>query len=196
MEVQFEPVVQTKLAAEKLVRDAVAEKGLPAVILRPGQIFGPGGEKFAPSGAIGMAGRWIVVGNGSHPVPLVHVEDVVDALVLAGERPAADVAGQVFQLVDPELVTQRQYVEAARRRPDLTAARKAVFIPKWFMMAASGVIEKLGAVLKRDLPLSRYRVESLRPPYPFDISAAQTRLGWSPRLGVRRGLDQTYGPKP
>ena len=182
---------QTKLAAEKIVREAIEQRGLPAVILRPGQIFGPGGEQFAPSGAIGMAGRWIVVGNGSHKLPLVYVEDVVDALILAAEKPG--VIGKVIQLVDPTPITQREFVAVARRRADLPAARKALYVPKWFMMLASWGVEKLGAVLKKDLPLSRYRIESLRPPYPFNITPAETLLGWKPAIGTRRGLDLTYG---
>jgi len=182
---------QTKLASEKLVLAAIREKGLPAVILRPGQIFGPGGEQFAPSGAIGMAGRWIVVGGGGHKLPLVYVEDVVDALILAAERP--DVVGGVFQLVDPTPITQREFVKVAQRRADIPAARKVAYVPQWFMMLASRGIEMLGKVLKKDLPLSRYRIRSLRPPYPFDITAARTRLGWEPRVGTREGLDRTYG---
>ncbi|MCC6536587.1 MAG: NAD-dependent epimerase/dehydratase family protein [Bryobacterales bacterium] len=183
---------QTKLASEKLVLDAVRERGLPAVILRPGQIFGPGGEHFAPSGAIGLAGRWVVVGNGSHKLPLVYVDDVVDALILAAEKPG--VVGQTFQLVDPTPITQNEFVQVARRRPDLSAARKSVRVPTWFMMLAARGIETIGNLLKREMPLSRYRIASLRPPYPFDISAAQNKLGWTPRIGTRAGLDRTYGP--
>jgi len=50
---------RTKLIAENVVLDAVRNQNLPAVILRPGQIFGPGAEKTPPSGVIGLAGRWL-----------------------------------------------------------------------------------------------------------------------------------------
>ena len=51
-----------------------------------------------------------------------------------------------------------------------------------------------GRVLGRDVPLTRYRVHSLRPLANFDLAAARTKLGWTPRVGVRRGLDLTFGP--
>ena len=62
---------QTKLVAEKVVLDAIRNQDLPAVILRPGQIFGPGSGKAAPSGVIAIAGRWIVMGSGALPLNLV-----------------------------------------------------------------------------------------------------------------------------
>src|SRR6185436_6300448 len=77
---------QAKLDAERIVKDAIRDQGLQAVIVRPGQIFGRGAEKFAPAGTIAFGGRWIVVGDGRRPLAAVHLEDLVDALVLAAER--------------------------------------------------------------------------------------------------------------
>ena len=88
---------QAKLEAERVVMEAVREQGLSAVILRPGQIFGRGAEKFAPGGTIAFGGRWIVVGDGSLPLSMVYIEDLVDALLLAAER---DVSGSTFHIVD------------------------------------------------------------------------------------------------
>jgi predicted dehydrogenase/nucleoside-diphosphate-sugar epimerase len=180
---------QTKLAAEAIVLDAVANRGLPAAIIRPGQIFGPGAERTSPAGAIGLAGRWVVVGSGKHKLPLVYVEDVVDGLIQAATRPEA--LGAVIQLVDPTPVTQKEFVNICRRSQVLRPPIKSLYIPKWFMKLASWGVDKLGKLLKRDLPLSPYRVDSLRPPSPFDITAARTRLGWEPRVGTRQGLEIT-----
>src|SRR5262249_1057776 len=55
---------RTKLEAEGLVLDAIQHHDLPAVILRPGQIFGPGAEHVSPNGVIAIGGQWIVAGNG------------------------------------------------------------------------------------------------------------------------------------
>ena len=181
---------QTKLTAENDVLEAIRTRGLPAVVVRPGQIFGPGAERVSPAGSIGMGGRWTVVGNGMHLLPMVYVDDVVDGLIAAAERPEA--LGQIVQLVDPTPLTQRDFVSIARRSiPSL----KAGTVPRWFMMLVARGIEFLGGLLKRDMPLSRYRVASLKPPYPFDISAAGRLLGWRPRVGTRKGLDITYPVK-
>ena len=78
---------QTKLEAERMVLAATKERGLDAVIVRPGQIFGPGAEKVTPNGVIKLAGQWIVAGNGKRMLPAVYIEDVVDGS--AGRRNGA-----------------------------------------------------------------------------------------------------------
>ncbi len=65
-------------------------------------------------------------------------------------------------------------------------------VPEWFLMLAALGVELLGAILKRPVPLTRYRVRSLRPLSPRDTSRATAILGWAPRIGVRRGLEITY----
>ncbi|MEO7679931.1 MAG: NAD-dependent epimerase/dehydratase family protein, partial [Sphingomonas sp.] len=90
---------QTKLTAEAMVSDAIRDHALPAVIIRPGQIIGPGAERVTPNGTLAIAGRWIAVGAPSQSLPLVYVDDVVDALLLASSEPAA--VGRIFNVVDP-----------------------------------------------------------------------------------------------
>ena len=182
---------QTKLVAEKVVLDAIRNQDLPAVILRPGQIFGPGSGKAAPSGVIAIAGRWIVMGSGALPLNLVYIEDLVDAILLAGSK--KDVCGQIFQVVDPETVSQRAYIDAAGRYN--SGAPRVAYVPKAVLYAGAWGVEMLGRVLKRQVPLSRYKIRSLAPLSPFDGSAARDKLGWTPAVGTRKGLLRTFADK-
>ena len=181
---------QSKLEAEKIVLDAARRQDLPAVILRPGQIFGAGAEKVAPSGTIAIAGRWVVIGSGKLPLPLVYVEDVVDALLLAEKR--NDPAGSVFHLVDPAVVTQNEYLELCRKVPG--NALRIWRLPRWLLLGASVGVEALCGLLRRGAPVSRYRLRSARPLGPCDCSAATEKLGWALRTGVRSGLKAVFEP--
>jgi predicted dehydrogenase/nucleoside-diphosphate-sugar epimerase len=179
---------QTKLKAEQIVLHAIDENGLSACVVRPGVIFGPGVEKSSPAGSFSMFGRWVVVGNGSLPLPLVYVDDVVDALLLAAD--SATITARLVNLVDPIIITQREFVKSARlRHPTI----KASYVPKQLLLLAALGIEMAGRILKRDVPLSRYRIQSIRPLGDFDLTIAREHLGWAPRVGVREGLKRTFG---
>jgi 2-alkyl-3-oxoalkanoate reductase len=179
---------QTKLAAEQAVLAAVRERGLPAVVIRPGQIFGPGAENSTPNATIAIAGRWFAVGSSAQSLPLVYVDDVVDALRLAEERSGAQ--GRIFNVVDPQSVTHREYVDHCRRK--LGDKLKLVRVPTFMFMALGFAVEMLGRIFHRSVPITRYRVRSLRPLANFDLTAANRDLGWSPRVGVREGLRRTF----
>lgn len=183
---------QTKLAAETLVLNAARKRGLPAVILRPGQIFGPGAEKVSPSGVFELAGRWIVNGSGRHPLPLIYIDDVVDALLLAEKYSAAN--GPIFHIVDPEPVDQKTYITCQRAwaQAGQGHAAKVSFCPQPLLLLLAVLAEMAGALLKRAVPLTRYRIRSLPPLYPFDLSASEKDLGWHPRVGIQEGLKRTF----
>jgi len=178
---------QTKLEAEKMVLDAARQGRIDAVVLRPGQIYGPGAEKFPPSGTIGIAGRWLVVGSGDRYVPFVYVDNVVDAMLQAAEADLA--SGSIFQLVDPGGITQKEYVEAVRRSG---RAVRASYVPAWLLKTAGVGIELLGKILKRSVPLTPYRVKSITPLWPCDCTAAHVTLGWKPRVSLEQGLANTF----
>jgi nucleoside-diphosphate-sugar epimerase/predicted dehydrogenase len=167
---------RAKLAAECLVRDAVVSHGLDAVIVRPGQIVGPG--RFGPGTVDGVrAGRFLVVlGDRASILPLVHVDDVVEALVRAAR--ATVPSGAVYHVVDECLVTR----EALARR---IAAGARVFCVPSTMLAGLGLVgEVVGRVLRREPPLSRYRVRSTAARVRFDCGRAARELGWRPNAGT------------
>jgi predicted dehydrogenase/nucleoside-diphosphate-sugar epimerase len=178
---------RTKLLAEKMVLDAVRERGLRAVIVRPGQIFGPGAERVTPNGIIGIAGRWLVAGNGSRLLPLVYRDDAVDALQLAEKSEGA--VGQLVNVVDPARVSQNEYLRHCSSVEGLRVQR----VPVWLLMIGATGIEILGELMKREVPLTRYRIRSLKPLSPFDVTKAKNVLGWSPAVGVQEGLRRTFG---
>lgn len=92
-----------KLEQERLVRRYGRRHGLPIVILRPPNVYGP----FAPftSGLIGKirAGAMAVVDGGTNPCNLVYVDNLVQATLLALWRPEA--VGETFFVTDDERVT-------------------------------------------------------------------------------------------
>jgi predicted dehydrogenase/nucleoside-diphosphate-sugar epimerase len=178
---------QAKTAAEKVVLDAVRDRHLRAVLLRPGRVFGPGMTLLTPEVARKMGNFFVVLGDGTRDLPLVYVEDVIDAIVLAAETSEFD--GRVFHIVDRTRITQNQVVRDYISKNAKKA--RVIHVPVAVVYGLALGFEVLSKVLNRPAPLSIYRVKSALARMQFDCTRAEKELGWKPRIGVASGLQET-----
>ena len=150
--------------------------GVPVVVLRPATIYGPGAPVVNPM--IGFRYRRVVVvlGGGGFVLPLVYVDDVVDAIVRSIEL--VDANGQIFNVVDRALVTKRQYVDNVIR-PVFPSAL-VVYVPYSMVYSAVWVQELLLALLRRRPFLTRYRLTASQRSVLYDNSRLVECLGWRP----------------
>jgi nucleoside-diphosphate-sugar epimerase len=170
---------RAKLEAEQLVA-AAAAAGLPTVILRPGQIFGGGIPLINGAVARNAGGRWLVLGDGKLELPLVYIDDVVDAILCSiAKRPTH---GEVIQIIDPEHLTQEEVLGlAGGTRPIMRLPRPLVF--------ALGKLSELPlGALGRPSPIAVYRLKSALARLHYESDRAESLLGWKPRVGVREGI--------
>ena len=114
---------RTKKLAEDLVN---AAHDLPAAILRPKAIFGPGDRALLPRLiAAARAGRLPLIGNGQNRVDLTYVGNVVRAILLALDSDAA--VGKTYTITNDEhpllwevirsVLTRLNIAPALRRAP-------------------------------------------------------------------------------
>jgi nucleoside-diphosphate-sugar epimerase len=93
------PYGRSKQEGERLVLGS----GLPAVVVRPSHVYGPGGwyaHELIPR--LRQPGRFAVIGRGENLWDVVHVDDVVSALILAVEGAPA---GAIYHVADDEPIT-------------------------------------------------------------------------------------------
>jgi predicted dehydrogenase/nucleoside-diphosphate-sugar epimerase len=178
---------QAKTAAEKIVLDAVRERQLQAVLLRPGRVFGPEMTLLTPEVARKMGNLFVILGDGTRELPLVYVEDLVDAIVLAAETGNFD--GRVYHIVDRTQITQNEVVRDYIFKNSKKA--KVFHVPLAIVYSLALGFELLSEVLNRPVPLSIYRLKSALARMQFDCSRAEKEIGWRPRVGVASGLQAT-----
>ncbi len=178
---------QAKTEAEKIVRDAVRDRNLPAVLLRPGRVFGPGASLLTPDVARRIRNYFVILGDGTRELPLVYVEDVVDAIVLAAKKNKFD--GSVFHIVDQARITQNQLVQDHVLKNARNA--KVIHVPTSIVYSLALGLEVLGKALRRAPPLSIYRVKSALARMQFDCTMAEREIDWRPRVGIASGLQET-----
>lgn len=102
---------RTKLELEKAVLDAVRDKGLQGTIIQPTIVYGPFSRPWtiAPAEML-LYGTVILPDRGEGLCNAVHVDDVVDAMILMSQRPEA--VGQRFVISGPETVTWGRFFES------------------------------------------------------------------------------------
>lgn len=113
LEERYDAYVYGKLKQDELVWHYRKHFGIPAVIVRPGIVFGPG--KKAIPGFVGMDtfGFFMHLGGRGH-IPLNYVENCAHAIVLAGL--VEGVEGDVFNVVDDDLPTSRAFLRAYKQQ--------------------------------------------------------------------------------
>jgi nucleoside-diphosphate-sugar epimerase len=142
---------------------------------------------LTPEVARRLGNLFVILGDGIRELPLVYVEDVIDAVVLAAETSKFD--GRIFHIVDRTKITQDQVVRDYISKNAKNA--KVIHLPVAIVYSLALGFELLSKVLNRSVPLSIYRVKSALAPMRFDCSRAENELGWRPRVGVASGLQET-----
>jgi nucleoside-diphosphate-sugar epimerase len=153
--------VSTPYGRTKQEGEAMAlESGLPAVVVRPSHVYGPGGwyaEEMVKR--LESRGRFAVIGTGENLWDVVRAEDVASALVLAAERGAE---GAVYHCADDEPVTYYDFMKLTADALELGPPRR---IPAWVARLAAG----------------KHVIEAVVRSARSDNSRLKDELGWSPR---------------
>ena len=173
-----------KLKQEHIVREYGNKHNLPYVILRPGYVFGPGKRELNGRVAINTFGFLIQVG-GSHLLPLTFVDNCAEAIVLAGLTAGID--GEVFNVVDDELLSGRQFLKLYKAKLE----RSSVRIP---YVAAYGLCflwEKYAKWSNGQLPavFNRRRCAAEWKGNRYSNQRLHERLDWKPRVPMKEAME-------
>ncbi|MBA3312401.1 MAG: NAD-dependent epimerase/dehydratase family protein [Planctomycetota bacterium] len=182
---------RTKAESEKLVLDRVRQTQLPAVVLRPGFIYGPRDRTILPRILSRLKdGSFKYLGSGGQLLNNTYVGNVVEAVLLAIRRD--DVLGEAFNITDDQLVTKRYFAAGIARRAGLPEPTKSVALP--VAKAAAKVLEAVYRALgKKEAPLpSMATVKFLGLNLDYSIDKARNRLGYAPSITFDQGMDRTF----
>jgi nucleoside-diphosphate-sugar epimerase len=174
----------SKIEAEEVTRE-FGRRGLDFTIIRPKTFIGP--ERL---GVFEILFDWIregrriyMLGNGSNRYQLLAVEDLVDAMVLAGERP--ETAGETLNVGAKAFGTVRSDLQALIDH----AGSPARLTP---VPARPAEIVLRGLELLRVSPLAEWHYKTAHRDSFVAIEKAERLLGWSPRYSNAEALRRTY----
>ncbi|MFH1941793.1 MAG: NAD-dependent epimerase/dehydratase family protein [bacterium] len=184
------PYCRTKREAEALVMEAHHRGRMDVVIVRPGDVFGPG-DRVSLLKMVGLleAGRMATVGGGRVLGAFTYVENLADGIILAGITEAA--AGEAFVITDGIKLTWRDYFWKLTEAIDVPKPRISVN-PK-LAYAAAVVLESIYGCfrLRSRPPITRYLVTHLRKDFHFSIDKARRLLGYEPKVDIDEAIRRT-----
>jgi nucleoside-diphosphate-sugar epimerase len=178
----------TKLAGERAALALAQEKGLPLVVARPAWVYGPRCPRTQKLFRAIQKGHFPIFGRGRNLRHPVYISDAVSGLELCGE--VDQISGQVYIIAGQEPVTVEELVY-------LVAEASGVNPPKIHFPIFVGVLiaYSLQIVFKplgRQPPFSRRSLDFFLKKNAYDITKARRELGFSPRVGLRAGLQKTW----
>jgi len=167
--------IESRRAAEDLVLSYVADHGLPAVVTNVSNPYGPPDWQPRQGMFVKMAAQgkmpFYVRGVGSE---VVGIDDVADALLLAAEK------GRIGQryIISERYMSQRELVTVAAQAVGARPPR--IGIPMAVMYGLGWVNDALGALLRKDFPMSRQSARLVELTSPASHAKATRELGWHP----------------
>ncbi len=175
--------VDTKVASERLVLATAVTEDIEVVVLRPGDVYGPGSRPWVVLPLTYLRARQAVLPAGGRGIlSHVHIDNLVDGITRAITTPAA--AGGVFHLTDGRATSCAEYFgrlgamvgTRPRHLPTPAAVGAAVLV--------GGVQRRFG----RHNELGAASMRLLARTGSYRIDRAREVLGYEPRIDLDTGM--------
>lgn len=185
---------RSKLAAEDAVR--AQSLSIPAIILRPPFVYGPGDEvNLPPLLAMARHGLFLKSGLGPKQFSFIHIDDLCNALIAAGSHGETlsrdDAVRGVYFVADPQPYAWEDFCQALARALGRQSAR-VVSVPEslgWLAAAGSELAARLQgkvSILNRDKAR-----EMAQEAWTCSPNRAMSALGFRPHYPLVEGLAHT-----
>ena len=173
-----------KIEAERMLFARAKVTGLPTIVLRPADGYGPGDMRLLKLFKAVAKQRFPLIGPGTGHRHMIYIDDICDAFLAACSAPAPH--PEACLLAGPEVVTLKELVE--RLAKVLGVPKYGIQLPLAPMRVISAITEDVCSVLKVSPPLYRRRLDFYTVDVKYDIRKARDMLHWTPQIGLDAGL--------
>jgi nucleoside-diphosphate-sugar epimerase len=180
-------VYESTKADAELAVSAACQEGFPAVIARPGLVYGPGDLHLVGFFRTVLQRRFRPI--GAQPVLLhpIYIDDMTDAFVRCGVSDTA--VGECFHLAGPEHVSLEQLATAIADAGGTTMPRGRIPLPVARLAAAFG--DALPARFRRAAPLTTDRLNFLTHSRVYCVAKAERLLDFRAQTDLPTGIKRS-----
>lgn len=176
---------ETKVEAHRIAKRMINEESLPAVIVQPGGVYGPGdSSQIADLLSEFFAGRLFLLPFPDLGICMTHVEDIAGGIVLALDKGEI---GETYVLSGPA-TTMREAIETVAGASGRKAPKRA--LPTPVMKALTPVGPLVGKLMGQPPNLRELISSADGVTFWASYEKAGRELGYAPR-GMEEGIRQT-----
>lgn len=176
---------ETKLEAHKLVDRMIAEQGLPAVIVQPGGVYGPGDtSQVADLLEEFFAGKLPLLPFPELGICMTHVEDIAGGILLGLDKGQL---GETYVISGP-VTTMREAIDMVAKVSGRKPPRGT--LPTALMKALTPIGPLVGKLMGQPPNLRELISSADKVTFWASYDKAARELGYSPR-GMEEGMRQT-----
>jgi nucleoside-diphosphate-sugar epimerase len=177
-----------KVKQDEIVKAYAERFGIPSVIVRPGYVYGPGKDAITGRVGLGTFGVFLHLG-GSNTIPFTFVDNCADAIMRAGVMKNVD--GQVFNVVDDDLPSSRQFLRLYKRN---VRRFRSVYLPHAASYALCWLWEMYSRWSEEQLPpaFNRRGWHAYWKKTRYSNAKLKTQLGWKPDVSTAEGLSRYF----
>ncbi len=178
---------KSKLEAEKRVLAAIDK--LPVTIVRPPAVYGPRDTEILIFFKAVQTGLQTMIGFNRKLVSLIHVDDLVRGIILAGESPTA--IGETYFISSESFYNWKDVGDITARA---LGKRRLVRIPvpHAVVYSIAAIAQTLSYFRKQPATLNLEKARDLVQPYwTCDTAKATRELGYRQSVSIEDGIQKT-----
>jgi len=184
-----EPYPDTKIEATEIVWRYYRDHGLPATMVYPCWVYGPGDKTFVPLTADAIVKGEMIFWRKDVLVWPTYIDNLVDLLMVISQNDSA--VGEGYLVHDGEFTTFQNFCAMIARSLDVQEPTR--HIPYGAAYAAALIMEGVWSLMRmKTRPLlTTYAVKNLGSRLCFSIEKARRELKWEPTVSFTDGLEET-----
>jgi nucleoside-diphosphate-sugar epimerase len=187
-ELRGEAYCFAKVKQEKFVSEYCTTFEIPYVTVRPGAVYGPGKGYITDRVGIDTFGIFLHTG-GSNTIPLTYIDNCAEAIALSGLQEGID--GQVFNIVDDDLPSSRQFLRLYKKN---VRRFRSLYVPHFVSYYLCYLWERYSHYSEGQLPpaFNRRRWNASWRKTDYSNDRLKTRVGWTQTVPTPEGLKRYF----
>lgn len=172
-----------KCKQENIVKQYQEQFNLPVVILRPGIIYGPGGNEISGRVGFRLSSLYVNIGK-SNLMALSYIDNCVDAIIQCMVEPGIN--GEILNVHDNDLRTCNEFL----RRYKKVKKVKSFKMPYFIFWIVSWLVESYSRFSKGQIPpgFTCYRTTGMYKKLRYSNEKLVSLLKWQQSVSTEEGL--------